>query len=56
MLGEQSPLEQGTFNKGGINRQPMTPRPDFVPAPLGNLTPIGGANNQGPRESNPPKP
>jgi hypothetical protein len=39
MLDEQSPLEPGTFSKGGINRQPMTPRPDFIPAPLGVLTP-----------------
>ena len=36
MLKEQSPLEEGTFSKGGINRHPMTPRPDFVPAPLGS--------------------
>jgi hypothetical protein len=43
MLDEQRPLEPGTFSKGGINRQPMTPRPDFVPAPLG------------PREANAPK-
>jgi hypothetical protein len=55
MANEPKPLEAGKFSKGGRNTQPMTPRPNFVPAPLGNLTPIGGANNQGPRESNPPK-
>jgi hypothetical protein len=35
VLTEQSPIEAGTFNKGGINWQPMTPRPDFVPALIG---------------------
>ena len=35
MWNATSPIKEGTFNKGGINRQPMTPRPDFVPAPLG---------------------
>jgi hypothetical protein len=35
MRNETSPITEGTFNKGGINRQPMTPRPDFIPAPLG---------------------
>jgi hypothetical protein len=52
MQKDVSPIEEGTFSKGGINRQPMTPRPDFVPAPLGKLTPIGGSNYSGPREAN----
>jgi hypothetical protein len=49
---EQKPVQEGTFSKGGRNTQPMTLRPDFVPAPLGNLTPIGNSNTSGSREAN----